>query len=164
MKLSRAVHFLPFGVCSRTLVVRTGLDYCGRVDVQGLILQGRICLSRTLVSAQSALWVCHTWRGLDDDPAHFEAGHWGSSPRTTLEGMCCRSTSATAHSPSGATRRPERNPQMLPPVLCFEAPSEDKGKPRLAAARAGLGLLSPWYRTRSSQMFLVWVLQMFERP
>lgn len=46
------------------LDVRTGCEHSGGAFVQGLTLQRRIHFNGTLVPAESALWVCHMWRGL----------------------------------------------------------------------------------------------------
>lgn len=65
--------------------MRTGYDHSVEV-VQRLILQSRICLSRALVSAQSAPWVCRTLRHLGDASAHFKAGHCGCQFQDHLGG------------------------------------------------------------------------------
>lgn len=44
--------------------------------VQGLTLQSRICFSRALVPAKSALGVYHLWRWLGGALIWSKAGHW----------------------------------------------------------------------------------------
>lgn len=120
--------------------LRTACDYSEGAVVQVLTIRSRICFSRAQVPAQSALWMCHSWRQLGGAIARSKAGHlmcysWGPLGGAPLQAkFSCSPCSAGSHLAS-ATRQSTGGCQLHWAWRCLERLSCEL---RLAAASARL--------------------------